>query len=279
VSNRRRALAVVLCAVSLIAVLFVVWNSNYVHEPVYKGKRLTGWVEQWKTNRWNIPKTASNRAAEKEAETAIRAIGTNAIPFLLASLKAREAKWRDYARNMLPRQWHAHLGLNGNRVGRRKEIGANGLAALGEQAAPAVPELIQLIRSSDKDASYLAVWALGSLRSGATSAIPVLVQCLTNPRQEIRIDAINSLAWIPDHSNTIVPALLEYVPAAKNRNGNGELCAILNALGMHQTNAIAAVPLLTELLQHPDFTVRGYATNGLIYINRKAAAEHGVHWP
>jgi hypothetical protein len=277
-SSRRGQLTIILCLILLIMTAFVAWRSFCISEPVYRGKRLTGWVEQWKTNRWSIPKADSNRIAEKQAEAAIRAIGTNGIPFLLELMQAREPGWRAKAREIVPRSWHARLRLNGM-AGRKKEVGANGLAALGEQAASAVPELIELVKSPDYFTSYLAVWALGNPGVATESAAPVLVGCLTNRDESIRIDALHGLGRVPGASIVIVPALLQHLPFAKSRNGNGELCAVVHALGMQHTNATTAVPVLVELLQHPDFTVRSYATSSLRRIDKMVADKHGVHRP
>ena len=58
----------------------IAWQVLRLREPVYQGKRLSVWLVQYGTNHWSAGR---NGELDKQAEAAIRHIGTNAIPTLL----------------------------------------------------------------------------------------------------------------------------------------------------------------------------------------------------
>ena len=73
-----------------IALVWLVLDAP--REPVYKGKPLTVWVEQYvEASRGN---DRDYNPAFLEAETAIRAIGTDGIPILLNRLREPENGWK-----------------------------------------------------------------------------------------------------------------------------------------------------------------------------------------
>lgn len=131
------------------------------HEPTYQGKPLSGWAQQYGSNHWS----GANRAADKEAEFAIQQIGTNSIPFLLDLIRARESALKKKLRTVVPQTWHDKLRLRDN-SGKVRRVGAHGLAALGTNAAAAVPALIELATNHpDDDGRYIAVFAIRTLGS------------------------------------------------------------------------------------------------------------------
>src|SRR6185436_15838719 len=140
-------------------------------EPVYNGKPLTAWAQQYGSNNWSRRKELA-----REAEFAIRQIGTNSIPILLDLMRARDSDLKKRLRKHLPQKWHDALHLNDD-SGRMRRIGAHGLAALGTNAPAAVPALIDLAtRHPDEDGRYIAVFALRTLGPATEAAIPFYVQ-------------------------------------------------------------------------------------------------------
>src|SRR6266850_1169351 len=89
------------------------------------------WLEYW---------GEANRAADQEAEFAIRQIGTNSIPLLLDLIRTQDPVFKKKLRSVVPQRWHDKLRLRDN-SGTIRRVGAHGLAALGTNAAAAVPAL------------------------------------------------------------------------------------------------------------------------------------------
>ena len=80
---RRTALATVV--VAALALAGAIWQAARSREPVYQGKPLSFWLEQYSgqiSGGAFIPNRT--KAVREQAATAIRHIGTNAIPWLLA---------------------------------------------------------------------------------------------------------------------------------------------------------------------------------------------------
>src|SRR5688572_15566759 len=98
--TRRGKAATILLAVALGGATFLGWKF-YRPEPVYHGKPLSTWAQQYGSNRWS-----SNQAAAREAELAIRQIGSDAVPFLLDQLRTEESRTKKRLRELLPRTWH-----------------------------------------------------------------------------------------------------------------------------------------------------------------------------
>ncbi len=214
-------------------------------EPVYNGKPLTAWAQQYGSNNWS-----GRKELAREAEFAVRQIGTSSIPILLDLMRARDSDLTKRLRKHLSRKWHDALHLNDN-LGRMRRIGAHGLAALGTNASAAVPALIDLAtRHPDEDGRYIAVFALRTLGPAAETAIPFYVQCLTNQDNTIRNEAAVGLVRIPERIETTLPALLQYLETIELSSG-WELESGVGLIGLLGTNAKPAVPRLLSLLNHP----------------------------
>ena len=144
----------------LLVTIFVVlaWQIFRFREPVYQGKRLSVWLEQYGTNHWSAGRSGE---LDKQAEIAIRQIGTNAIPLYLTMMITREWPLKAKLMAHVPRQLLA--GFHTRSVYEYRILRAYGLIVLGEEAKPAVPTLITLLNDRDPDLRYPAVFALRSL--------------------------------------------------------------------------------------------------------------------
>src|SRR5438105_196954 len=140
-------------AVVVVAVLAMLgWQILRFREPVYQGKELTVWLEQFGANRWG----RGNRELGSQAEAAIRHIGTNAVPILLERMARRESSIRIQLTSRIPNRWLNRFHLAGvneycRRVSECRRLGAYGFAALGPDAKPAVPALIALLSDKHPD--------------------------------------------------------------------------------------------------------------------------------
>jgi len=259
--------SVLVLAVAILAVGIVVfvWKATYRPEPVYKGKALTHWAQQYGSNNWR----AGGREAAAEAQLAIQQIGTNGVPFLLDLIRTKESPTKTKLRNLLPPSWHTRLRLNdkGDEI---RRTGAHGLAALGTNAPAAVPYLIQIASShSEDDGRYIAAFTLRAMGHAAEPAIPFLVQCLTNRMETIRDEAALALGYLRLRHEIVVPALTDYLNAVIAAKAFGwEFQDAVASLSEFGTNATPAVPALLGLLNHSDAKVRSQVTNALALIDR-----------
>jgi len=263
------AIGAAIC-IGMIAML--VWLFVYRPEPVYQGKELSDWARQFGTNNW-----WTNQAAAREAERAIRAVGPEAIPFLLDWMQAKESATNKKLRELLPKTWHDRLRLQ-DTSGNVRRMGAHGIAALGTNAPPdIVPELIEIgRRHPDEDGRYSAVFALRNLGSLAEQAIPFYIECMTNREATIREEGAVGLGMVGRQPGVAVPALIKYLDFARTSINSFEARGTVYALRNYGTNAIPAVPLLISLLNHEREDIREAVTNSLPSINAEAARKANV---
>ena len=217
-----------------------------------------------------------------EAAEAVHAIGTNALPLLMEDIHARPAtnsmhirlyRWSD---SHMPRFIHDLMFPNVDLTeeDRRRWRAAQGLAALGPLAKPALPELTRLLytnfwHSSIKEAAYAlatmgpegvevltnsvgpksewsgmcAIWALGQHPAAGTNYIPFLLKATTSPSQGTAEGAIEVLGLYHVDAAQVIPALTNFL--AGTNTALSERAA--RALGHFGRQATSAVPLLEAM--------------------------------
>jgi hypothetical protein len=274
---KRRKAAALLLAVSAVLAAFLGWRMLNPPEPVYGGKPLSDWAEQYRANRamhWTLAKSSAD-----EAELAIRKIGADALPVLLRWIDARDSSLKKKLRATVPGKWHDRLGLR-DRSEELRSLGVNGIHALGTNAAPAARALIEIATCHpDKGARYLAVCGLRELAPIGEPVTAFLIQCLTNSEPTIRDEAAGAFGGMHDRPQFVVPILIQYLQFAKTSQHTYECSDAVFLLGWFGTNANAATPILLELLNHTSIDVRNYVTNWLPRIDPEAAAEARVKRP
>jgi HEAT repeat protein len=70
------------------------------------------------------------------------------------------------------------------------------LAKAGPDAAPAVPELIPLLKDPDPLTRRLSAYALGQVGPKASAALPALRELLNDPDVSVVQNAINAMRFI-----------------------------------------------------------------------------------
>lgn len=253
--SRWSLLAGLLAAIVLVICLL---SSQGPREPIYQGRRLSKWMEGHPRVYW----------------PAVQAIGTNALPFLLAELQTTDSGLSRFAQRMLNkvsvgpfwrtarmRQYHARLALQ----------------ILDTNAAPALLDTIfaQPMRVAEGDRSWEVAFVLNwlhtteaqgyaqerlgqallsedsSMRRNAclafatgfrpsTNNSPLLIALASDTNATVRAAAVRALLfWQPDDATaqTAIIALLNDEQAAVRR-----LAAV--ALGARGSNAVAALPAL-----------------------------------
>ena len=86
-----KPLPLALAAVVIVALGSAVWFASRApdREPVYKGKRLSVWLEHYGPGWAGCPEDLKTEEA-RQIEEAVRQIGTNAIPTLLHMLRKKD---------------------------------------------------------------------------------------------------------------------------------------------------------------------------------------------
>jgi hypothetical protein len=181
------AISVLGCSLLLLAV------GRPQREPSYQGKPLRVWLKGFESE--------SPEAHWRSAE-AIRQIGTNAVPSLIAQLRhkqtIKEPRWKQELRTWLAKQSLIKINLPHPISERRQALAA--LDALGPKAKDATPALELLLHETPPDPQALLVLA----RIGP-EAIPALTRALTNDEKVIRFGARSCLDMIHSHSEILFP--------------------------------------------------------------------------
>ncbi|HOX56376.1 MAG TPA: HEAT repeat domain-containing protein [Candidatus Paceibacterota bacterium] len=152
-------------------------NVRIPNEPVYQGKTLGEWLAMRKEG-WEL---------STNALTALRQMGTNVVPALLARLTYKDPVFNldDYEVSM---------------------EAATALMVLGDQAKPALPTLAALIDRENRDVALRAM--IATLGAGA-DAIPCLMKGLTNRFADVRGEAAHFLtewgAQFPEQRKQAIP--------------------------------------------------------------------------
>src|SRR6185503_1912692 len=87
-SARRRKLVVTAAILFAVIICAVVWKLSTADEPTHGGKSLSAWLDELSALEYS--KRADRSTAQVQA---VRAIGTNAIPWLLAEFRSGGGTW------------------------------------------------------------------------------------------------------------------------------------------------------------------------------------------
>jgi HEAT repeat protein len=220
------------------------WPSN---EPSYHGKSLSKWLDDLRIG----PPGQTNLAFE-----AIRAIGTNALPYLNKMMSLKRSPQRvafyetinDVVRNRL--RWRKDYIVDP--IYPCLERAMIGYMVLGASASNAVPSLIRLL--NEPEVGQIASYALTGI--GAPAA-PALAEVLTNGTRKVRIQIAGHVYRLGTNADLIVPALLVSMEDEEFEVRDGAAAALL------QLEPSIAVPALTEALNNSNHSVRFRAVQGL----------------
>ncbi|MBI3415975.1 MAG: HEAT repeat domain-containing protein [Verrucomicrobia bacterium] len=245
---KNREFSIEIGIVALLVGLFVfVLLSPVAREPVYQGKPLKVWLEAFDQNY-----QTTNYIA---AQAAIRAMGTNTLPFLIRYLRSKDPPF-----HIQVVRWRAKLHLLGDKVDyatfwhRRAATACGELGADGEAAFPAMVEAMN---------DYQAASDVGdALSRMMPKSVPVLTNVLLKGNVTARCRAADalttafSLAAVEEMGRT---ALLN----ALNDPDPGPRATAASAFQFWNTRLDLIVPVLARALSDPDPSVRGNAATSL----------------
>ncbi|MDB6067029.1 MAG: HEAT-like repeat protein [Pedosphaera sp.] len=246
----------------------VAWLALRPGEPMYKGKRLSVWLKVYDSAAGYKPYSP---ARQKEADDAIRSIGTNAIPTLLRRIRAKDSASTLWLVSLAEKQrvfkvkfryaWILHVE------------GKNGFRALGAGGKDAVPELIRIFEQDHSTESREDVAeVLNRIGSAAELAVPALVLSLGDTKSHYRVPVIQALREIHARPEIVLPAM---VKCASDQNTDVRVQAILT-MGAFGSDSRQAVPDLVKLLSDSNYYIRDVAKAVLLGIDPEAAAKMGL---
>ena len=290
--------------------------------PVYQGKTLYQWASELQKAQENY--SNPNRWRDiQAAQSAILAIGTNALPFVMADIQARPSI-KDRAIRWLA-HWIPSLKLRPEDVADRWVRGIRVLEVLGplaklrlaelialatnstgysegallavgpdalpaftnllstskfprtgnligafanavyaarikpEQAAMALPYLVQVFRSTDSHGRWYAAGAFGAVHQQAELCIPLLIEGLTDSAPNVRQACLESLGHFGDAASAHAGKLAD----AFEQADASTRVAICNSLAKFRSADTIAVPVLVRALLDTNESVRVWAATGL----------------
>lgn len=216
-------------------VLLLLWGLKlgiHPEEPRYEGKPLRYWVHR----------AINSPDPERDPEicTALRAMGSDATPWLLRWLEVPETPVLDRVIDGISRQ---HFG------GRTSPVIASGNV-------------------------WNACGLVGFLIIGerATNAVPELLSRLHDSRTEVRRWAALILGRYPSYHEAIVPALI----SATVDPDLGVVSAALSALQRFGTNAHSALPAISVVTNHSDRSLRRFALRVLSRLSTNDPPSHAT---
>src|SRR6267378_2140880 len=186
------------CLVAMILVSTRGWQKG-----IYRGKSVRSWSLQYFAG--------PDAKSHEEARDVLKAIGTNAIPDLIASLQAKDwfitAKARSSAQKFPPTLRRLML----RRLGDADPVtvraaAARALGLFGADAAAAIPVLAQTLRDPEPQVTWDSGTTLGRI---GKASVPVLIEALKETNPITRHAAVSALGLVGPNAEAAVPGLIE----------------------------------------------------------------------
>lgn len=223
-------------------------------EPTYAGKTLSEWVV--------TRATAQSYSERTQAKEAIKAIGTNALPYLV--------KWTAFDPGRLRRKiWEHELAIpdwvwNLPVIGKvldggqdRAWLSQYAFETLGDDAATAIPRLNDIaLAPGNPEANQRALMSLMYVGPKAT---PVLTNLLakTNLAGDPMLPAVLK-GWGPNAA-PLIPVLLQNLASSNNN----VVISSIRTLGALRINPHRTIPALVTTTSHPLDSIRFAAVTAL----------------
>ena len=181
---KSRYLTMAVGGVSVLLLIAFVLSRN--SEPKYQNHSLSYWLDR-----------LDDMKTEKQGQEAVRAIGTNAYPYLMKRLNARESRIEGFLRKKAPlfvwrwwRAWHKGQHVQAMRA----------FKALGPQMKPLVPQLVQCLTNRWAPVEFV-------LADLGETALPGVIGAMTNQNSELRARAAACLSVFECDTRSAIPAL------------------------------------------------------------------------
>lgn len=204
----------------------------------------------------------------EEADAALDAIGTNAIPTLLRLVRAKDSRWQLQLLALLQKQTLVKIRVHtAAEKTREATMAFMRLGAASVNAAPALVEIFRCPDTTSPTERYNTFWSLLADPLDHSSMIPFWLIVASDGDSIAKHYAGIQLRATYAHPDLSVPILIRALHDPKP----GVRKAALNTLASIGVDAQPAVPGVINLLDDPDPGVRDSATNSLWAIDPKTA--------
>lgn len=190
-------------------------------EPEFEGWSLTKWLDLTEAvyARCSDPRHPELDLKWRECQTAVKAMGKEALPFLLAWTKAKDSETKIKAIRWLNRHPSFHIEIHPDPAMRKHILAMHGFNLLGKDAAPVLPELVRMASDKDRDRRFWGYVALASTRPEKEILVPVVVRLLNDSDAELkRMAAETIFGFYPDEAKKL--GVCELFPEICSTNGS-----------------------------------------------------------
>ena len=218
-------------------------------EPQFEGRSLSQWLEP--TFSYDHKKAIIVSKTSDRFQSAMQAIGTNAIPHLLRMLSAKEYPYRSFLIERfgdVNNWWVNRIGLN--RPWFRRTRAAKGFVALGERATNAIPAILQTGASGEM---------VDVLQGIGPGGLPIVLKEIEHGSESVRFNGLFGLQARVYDRKTVVDTWIRYTsdPSARVRwaattllwaaplKYRDEVVAALERLEHDKDKKVAAMATLT----------------------------------
>jgi len=182
---KRTVLAVLLLGAAALVICML-----FPREPSWEGTRLSQWLADF---------DGQQTETRLHASEALRRIGADAVPFIIARLRQHDSPLKLKVVGLLKRQTLVDVHfLPAEKWQRRALVACDALGPAAKGALPALEKLLDDKRSAPHVAYVMA-------RIGP-DAIPALTKATTNETRAIRLSARVCLDLLQTHSEVLFPA-------------------------------------------------------------------------
>ncbi|HSH16827.1 MAG TPA: HEAT repeat domain-containing protein [Verrucomicrobiae bacterium] len=295
-SRKRNRLLLALAGTALLLLILYLGTAGE-REPTYEGRPLSEWISIYGENVLNRGSGFHDKEQDAAAN-AIRAIGTNGLPFLIkwiaydpGTLRLHVWTREDTFANWLRGRSIVHQWLFGGSA--RAYSSQSAFEVLGDQAIPAIPKLHRIActagRSETQMAAVTCLFNIGPAATaaltnvltttgivgepyirtrlrqlGANSApfVPILVEQLKHGSLDSAFDSADMLGALKLNPEEVIPALIERLadPHPEIR------AAAASSLARFGAQAINALPALNQLETDPERRVSAAASDAITAI-------------
>jgi HEAT repeat protein len=301
--------SIFLAASILVMMGGITWLALQPKEPVYQGRRLSGWL----TDAWD----GRDADTKRIAIDAIRKIGTNALPPLISMMQTRDSPLKLKIIRLAGKQTFFKYQVEQADLHLRAAYGCSILQAEAKPAIPALMELLPVYTLTVADylvsigpdgvlalvgsltntqpdvrwnvATSLAGIGIQRLSTNATPeqnaiadqeamiAVPALIKLLKDKNDSVREQAAFSLGCFSSEAEIVIPALIAVLQDPNNSStGSSSAAGAAEGLGKLHYQAEDAVPALLTALKNPSPKLQRAAADALKTIDPEAAAKAGV---